>query len=429
MKQILIAIIFIPLFSSAQTTGCSTISMPDTISVCSGSTVTLPAMLTGTDSIVNILWTPATGLSGSSILNPALTGTTSGWYRLSVNSISSDNLVVNGSFTAGNTGFSTGYTYIATATSIPNEYGVGTNPDTYNPGWPSMGDHTTGTGNMLLVDGSTTAGTSFWCETIVVTSATNYVFSVWSASLWLPLPSIQITINGIVTDTFAPSSTVGTWVQYQFTWNSGDDTLANICLTDLDLAYVGNDFAIDDISLRRLCVARDSEYVLVGSNAGIISGADSVCVGQTVTLSETVAGGIWSTSSFTISDISSAGEVRGLSPGMDTVVYTVSSSCGIVSAIFPFFVRPYAECSTGINTVSNHNDDLKIYPDPANDKLNISSASGITLITITNLLGQNVFTHEYNTPSVSVQVDVFQLPPGVYFVKVNGSEFKRFLKE
>jgi len=173
---------------------------------------------------------------------------------------------VNGNFTAGNTGFTSGYTYNPTApppgtASIPGEYDLTTNPYLYNTAWPSMGDHTTGTGNMLAIDASTTAGVSFWCETIAVTPNTNYVFSVWSALFYPPLPSIQITINGIAVDTFTTTAISAEWMQNHVTWNSGIATSANICMTDLNTTAYGNDFAIDDISFQQLCTGKDSVYI------------------------------------------------------------------------------------------------------------------------------------------------------------------------
>ena len=51
----------------------------------------------------------------------------------------------------------------------------------------------------------------------------------------------------------------------------------------------------------------------------------------------------------------------------------------------------------------------------------------ITQLTITNLIGQQVYTQEYNTETV--QVNVAGLPNGIYFIKINGSEVRRFVKE
>ena len=71
--------------------------------------------------------------------------------------------------------------------------------------------------------------------------------------------------------------------------------------------------------------------------------------------------------------------------------------------------------------------DVLIYPNPASTLLNIAASTTIDQVTITDLLGQTVFSHEYNQPRV--QVHIADLPTGVYFVKINGSDVKKFVKE
>ena len=63
------------------------------------------------------------------------------------------NLIVNGDFSAGNTGFQSQYTY--NATSVVNEtvYTVGPNPADFSPYVASFGDHTSGSGLMMIVNG------------------------------------------------------------------------------------------------------------------------------------------------------------------------------------------------------------------------------------------------------------------------------------
>src|SRR5262245_23296165 len=77
--------------------------------------------------------------------------------------------VANGDFSAGNTGFVSGYTYIPSGLGMdPGDYGVRTDPTSLNINWTPFGDHTTGAGNMLLVDGSLAANTTVWSETVAV---------------------------------------------------------------------------------------------------------------------------------------------------------------------------------------------------------------------------------------------------------------------
>jgi len=67
-----------------------------------------------------------------------------------------------------------------------------------------------------------------------------------------------------------------------------------------------------------------------------------------------------------------------------------------------------------------------LYPNPTSTSLTISASDRITTIGITNLLGQTVYTNHCNSPQV--QVDVSALPSGIYFVKVNGVEVRKFIK-
>jgi len=71
---------------------------------------------------------------------------------------------------------------------------------------------------------------------------------------------------------------------------------------------------------------------------------------------------------------------------------------------------------------------LALYPNPVTTTLNIQSpAELITHVIISNMLGQTVFTHAYSL--YNVQVDVADLAAGVYFVKVNSSEVRKFVKD
>ena len=71
---------------------------------------------------------------------------------------------------------------------------------------------------------------------------------------------------------------------------------------------------------------------------------------------------------------------------------------------------------------------LSIFPSPASTELTIQSTNeAIRQVTITNLLGQTVYNQMHNTDKV--QLNVFSLPVGVYFVKVNDTEVRKFVKE
>ncbi len=62
-------------------------------------------------------------------------------------------------------------------------------------------------------------------------------------------------------------------------------------------------------------------------SAGTISGGSSVCTGTTITLSSTVSGGSWTSSSSSLATVS-GGVVTGVAIGVDTIFYAVTNSCG-----------------------------------------------------------------------------------------------------
>ena len=153
-------------------------------------------------------------------------------------------------------------------------------------------------------------------------------------------------------------------------------------------------------------------------NAGTILGLDSICPGASVTLSETVSGGIWSTSNSTISTVNSVGKVTGISPGLDTIIYTIINSCGIVSAIKPFYVRSYLACHTGIDNSPDRTDGFHIYPNPSEGAFTIIIGSAIdepAAVTISDLSGK--IMNELNVNTNVVTGLSLNLPAGMYFLK------------
>lgn len=158
----------------------------------------------------------------------------------------------NGDFEAGNTGFSTDYTFISgsTSTTLAGQYAITTNPQNQNSGFTSFGDHTTGTGNMMVVDGSETASDLVWGQTVSVSPNTEYDISAWVASVFADRPAqLEFSINGSqIGSTYTAPSTTGVWDEFTATWNSGSNNSLNLQIVSLDTEAFGNDFALDDFS-------------------------------------------------------------------------------------------------------------------------------------------------------------------------------------
>ena len=77
---------------------------------------------------------------------------------------------------------------------------------------------------------------------------------------------------------------------------------------------------------------------------------------------------------------------------------------------------------------AQENGSIDLYPNPASTEITVvSKGQSINQLTLVNLLGQTVFSRQF--AGGSGQVDVSAFPPGVYFVKINGTAVRKFVKE
>jgi hypothetical protein len=168
-------------------------------------------------------------------------------------------LTLNGDFENGDIGFTSGYTFAAAdPPNLGGHYTVDTNPFNFNTGADSFADHTTGAGKMLLVDGSTTAGVVVWQQTINVIPNTLYEWDAFGIS-WGnvngsdPSPAnLVFQINGLqVGSTLTLSAQIGVWQKFSGAFNSGANSSIILSIRDSNTDFLGNDFALDDISVTR----------------------------------------------------------------------------------------------------------------------------------------------------------------------------------
>lgn len=179
------------------------------------------------------------------------------YVAASVNTNHLGNVVYNGYFESGNTGFSSGYTFKTDPNdALPEgQYDICTNAYSTHGNFSSCGDHTTGSGNYLVVNGATVPNTIVWSQTVNVKPHTEYAFSAWVNNVTTPglnneVAYLQFMINGVqVGPIFSCLTTLKQWANYYEVWNSGDTTTATIAIVNQNTIGSGNDFGIDDISL------------------------------------------------------------------------------------------------------------------------------------------------------------------------------------
>lgn len=109
------------------------------------------------------------------------------------------NLIVNDDFSAGAVSSISQYTYLSSGFN-PGVYFVGNNP-TWHPSMTPCKDHTTGSGNMRLVNGAETPDVDVWTQTITVKPNTTYNFSCWLQTITTSNPTkLQFSINDFALD-------------------------------------------------------------------------------------------------------------------------------------------------------------------------------------------------------------------------------------
>lgn len=216
-------------------------------------------------------------------------------YTMTVQSSGTVTLpAVNGDFSQGNTGFSTAYTY--NATSIWNEgtYSIGPNPNAVHPNFGTWGDHTTGSGNYMLVNGSTSGSVVLWQQTVSFPPGVQVTMELWMLTFVTPPGSILISVNGA--NLGAPLSTpntAGLWQLSTRNFTVPPSGVCTIAITTTSSAVAGNDFGIDDISFSYTCTSTDEVYVAsdevsrISAFSDVSQGCDTLCTTFTNTSSLT----------------------------------------------------------------------------------------------------------------------------------------------
>ena len=214
-------------------------------------------------------------------------------------------------------------------------------------------------------------------------------------------------------------------------WSSSDPTVATISSLGV-VNSIKRGIVTISYSVTNSCATiNQSKTFTVGPYAGTITGytmhtggIDTFCYSAYLTASGS-AGGTWGLTDTTVARFSGPGMVHAIVYGAaDTAFYAVKDTCGTDTAFLSFII---IWCPDKVNQPAAYNDQVIIYPNPAHNELNVRSGDKITGITITNLVGQIVYSHEYNAEKI--QVAIADLQPGLYFIRINGTEVRQFVKQ
>lgn len=267
-----IFLVFFACYGSALNAQCTVAVGQDSLTACVGDTIFLSA--SGSN---EYLWSHDASLSCDTCASPYIILSDTSTYVLVKGTSQISQMATNGNFSSGNTGFLTAYTY--NATSIWNEgtYAVGPNPNAVHPNFGSWGDHTTGTGNYMLVNGSTGGNKILWRQIVSFPPGVQVTVKWWMLTFVTPPGSLQLKLAGtnIGNPVSTPNST-GSWSQATRTFTVPASGSATINLVTLSSALAGNDFGIDDISYHYNCESYDTVWIAPKSDAQILLDSTSL---------------------------------------------------------------------------------------------------------------------------------------------------------
>ncbi|MGQ9818935.1 MAG: hypothetical protein ACUVQ1_03300 [Candidatus Kapaibacteriales bacterium] len=190
-------------------------------------------------------------------------------------------LIFNGSFELGLRGFRTTYdqNYIKFSKNIK----VTSNPYNEYYTFDSCSDPIKPNGKFLIVNGNDIFDDIeiVWEQGVRVLPNNVYLFKFMYTNIDLKvdtnknLPILEVSFDNEIFDTIYVPKPTCFWQTYHRFWNSKNKDSVTIRIRDLQQAFFGNDFAIDEISMKSLCEVQ----ACAGENW-------EICLGDTVVLGD-----------------------------------------------------------------------------------------------------------------------------------------------
>jgi hypothetical protein len=216
------------------------------------------------------------------------------------------------------------------------------------------------------------------------------------------------------------------------TWSSTATGVATVSATGV-VAGISSGTAIISYTVTNSCgTAAAVVTVSVSSTLSVapITGIDSVCPGQTITLTDATGGGVWTSTNTAIATVSTSGVVTGIAPGYDTIVYTITNSCGTASAKLRIKVRSLTACPSSLaGPAAPHESGLVVFPNPNNGTFTVkmnSTGNAPVQIIVTDMTGR--FIANWKIPdNVPTELSA-NLPHGVYILSATSGNERYFKK-
>ncbi len=249
------------------------------------------------------------------------------------------------------------------------------------------------------------------------------------SSIMQSITDLQLVVNDPAPISGPDTACLGTTTTYADatpggTWSSSNTSVAVVSSGGVVAGVTTGPVTITYSNLG--CNAIKNIYVNTVPSAGTISGSYYVCP-IPIAFTETVAGGVWGVTNPSIAGVSTTGSVFAIAPGLTTVTYSVTNSCGTSTASFPINTTP---CLNEVAPIAHTNGlKLELTPNPNSGIFNLTILSATNepaYLTISDMLGKEVkrvttFTNKTETLST-------ELPSGLYIISITTTQGKDVAK-
>lgn len=209
-------------------------------------------------------------------------------------------------------------------------------------------------------------------------------------------------------------------------WSSSNTAVATIGSSTGIITGVSGGTATITYNISNPCGGTSATHtVTINPMPAPITGVSTLCVGNTITLSDTTAFGGWFSMNPAVATVGvSSGIVTGVSIGSAVIDYSLITGCMSTATV-------NVTCAVGVpQTTVADKYEVSLYPNPVSDELVIKTTAGVySSVVITNSVGE-VIQHMSITGG-ETKANVKALPAGIYFVSLkgeNGVVTRRFVK-
>ena len=201
------------------------------------------------------------------------------------------------------------------------------------------------------------------------------------------------------------------------TWSSTNTSVATIGTSGI-VTGVSGGATIISYTNSAGCAATTTLTINSGTPTAI-AGPSVVCVGTTITLSNGVSGGTWTSSNTAKATIgATSGLVTGVAVGSSTITYKVVNACGTGTVTSTVNVHAAGTCSTSFaNLPTISGAELSVFPNPNAGSFMVNLLSDnveMVHVTISNMVGSKVAEFVANS-NHETEVRINQ-PSGIYIL-------------